>query len=117
VENWARILYGREDEVPTLCGSDGDLFEVLGSRTRGARERHVLADRQVGLWGMVKWGLGPGLDMLVREKDNRMVCMPEGFWWGGDREGAGGVEGGGARKGGGCGETTDPSSRPTASSS
>lgn len=82
VENWARRLHGREGEVPTPCGGDGDPFEVLASGTRVAGERHVLADRQIGLWGMVKWGLGSGVDMLVREKENRMVCVPEEFWRG-----------------------------------
>lgn len=82
VENWARILHGRADEVPTPCARDGDPFEVLASGTRAAGERHVLADRQIGLWGMLKWGMGSGVDMLVREKENRMVCVPEGFWRG-----------------------------------
>jgi len=29
---------------------------------------------------MLKWGLGYGVDMLVRAKENRMVCVPESYW-------------------------------------
>ncbi|KAK1825795.1 hypothetical protein QBC39DRAFT_400198 [Podospora conica] len=82
VENWARMLHERGDEVPTPCGGEGDPFAVLATGAREAGERHVLADREVGGWGMVRWGVGAGVDMLVREKENRMVCVPEGVWRG-----------------------------------
>jgi hypothetical protein len=80
VENWARMLWGREDEIPTPCGLDSDPFDALAKGTRPAVKPHLLADRRVGLGGMLKWGLGYGVDMLVRAKENRMVCVPETYW-------------------------------------
>jgi len=80
VENWSRMLWGQEHEIPIPCGQDRDLFDVLAKGTRPVVEKHLLADRRVGLGGMMKWGLGYGVDMLVREKENRMVCVPESYW-------------------------------------
>ena len=80
VENWSRMLWGRQDEVPMPCGLDGDPFAALAKGTRPVSEKHLLADRRVGLGGMLKWGLGYGVDMLVRAKENRMVCVPRSYW-------------------------------------
>lgn len=80
VENWARMLWGKENEIPTPCGLDADPFDALAKGTRPAAEPHLLADRRVGLGGMLRWGLGYGVDMLVRAKENRMVCVPETYW-------------------------------------
>lgn len=80
VENWVRILHGKDSEVLTPCGTDKDPFDALAQGTRGPYEPHVLNDRRVGLAGMLKWGLGYGVDMLVRAKENRMVCVPKTYW-------------------------------------
>jgi hypothetical protein len=80
VENWERMLWGKEDEIPTPCGLDSDPFAPLAEGTRPATEPHLLTDRRVGLGGMLQWGLGYGIDMLVRAKENRMVCVPESYW-------------------------------------
>ena len=39
-----------------------------------------MLDKRVGLGGMLKWGLGYGVDMLLRAKENRMVCIPQAYW-------------------------------------
>jgi hypothetical protein len=80
VENWSRMLWGKGSEIPTPCGLESDPFDALAHGTRPATEEHVLKDRRVGLGGMLKWGLGYGVDMLVRAKENRMVCVPESYW-------------------------------------
>ncbi|KAK0621645.1 hypothetical protein B0T17DRAFT_618069 [Bombardia bombarda] len=80
VENWSAMLWGREPEIPTPCGLHSDPFNPLAEGTRLVTEPHVLPDQRVGLGGMLKWGLGYGVDMLVRAKENRMVCVPETCW-------------------------------------
>lgn len=80
VENWSRMLHGLESSIPTPCGLDSDPFDALAKGTRPLTEKHILSDRRVGLGGMLKWGLGYGIDMLVRAKENRMVCIPEAYW-------------------------------------
>ncbi|KAF5003517.1 hypothetical protein FDECE_9940 [Fusarium decemcellulare] len=57
-----------------------DPFDPLAQGTRPATEPHLLTDRRVGLGGMIKWGLGYGVDMLIRTKENRMVCIPKTYW-------------------------------------
>lgn len=79
VEAWTAMLSGRLDEIPTPCNDiDEDPLHVLG--TRPGTEPHVLAGRRVGLYGLVRWGLGFGVDMVLREKENRMICVPETYW-------------------------------------
>ena len=80
VEGWSAMLWGREDSIPTPCKFDPDPFDALAKGTRPVTEKHVLADKQVGVGGILKWGLGYGADMLLRAKENRMVCIPESFW-------------------------------------
>ncbi|KAL3463678.1 hypothetical protein BJX64DRAFT_256708 [Aspergillus heterothallicus] len=80
VEGWSAMLWGREDEIPTPCGIDADPFDVLATGSRAPGEEHVLKDRKVGWGGILKWGLGYGVDMVLRAKENRMVCIPETFW-------------------------------------
>ncbi|KAM7197838.1 hypothetical protein V8F33_005330 [Rhypophila sp. PSN 637] len=82
VENWARMLRGQESSIPTPCGLESDPFAPLadGSRRNEKSEQHVLVSKKAGLGGMLKWGLGYGVDMLVRAKENRMVCIPQSYW-------------------------------------
>jgi hypothetical protein len=79
VEGRSAMLSGREDEIPTPCGIDTDPFDALATGSRAPTEEHVLKNRQVG-WGILKWGLGYGVDMLLRAKENRIVCIPATFW-------------------------------------
>jgi hypothetical protein len=80
VEGWQSILWGKEDEIPTPCDTDSDPFDALAKGTRPATEEHVLSSRRAGLGGLLKWGLSSGVDMLLRPKENRMVCVPETYW-------------------------------------
>ncbi|UKZ75596.1 hypothetical protein TrVFT333_003284 [Trichoderma virens FT-333] len=80
VEGWSSMLWGKADAIPTPSGFDTDPFDALAQGSRPVTEQHVLADRRVGLGGMLQWGLGYGVDMLVRAKENRMVCVPETYW-------------------------------------
>lgn len=82
IEGWSAMLWGKVESIPRPCKFDPDPFDQLGRGTRPAQEEeeHVLADRQVGIGGILKWGLGYGVDMLLRAKENRMVCIPESFW-------------------------------------
>ncbi|KAL3495061.1 hypothetical protein BJX62DRAFT_222830 [Aspergillus germanicus] len=80
VEGWSAMLWGREDEIPTPCGIDADPFDALATGSRAPTEKHVLRNRQVGWGGILKWGLGYGVDMLLRAKENRIVCIPATFW-------------------------------------
>jgi hypothetical protein len=80
VEGWSAMLWGKAAEIPTPCKIDSDPFDTLAQGSRPITEDHVLADRKVGLGGMLRWGLGYGVDMLVRAKENRMICVPETYW-------------------------------------
>lgn len=80
VEGWSAMLWGNEADIPTPCGTDSDPFDALAQGSRPTTEEHVLADKTVGLGGMLKWGMGYGVDMLLRAKENRMVCVPETYW-------------------------------------
>ncbi|KAI9372958.1 hypothetical protein BJX61DRAFT_542156 [Aspergillus egyptiacus] len=82
VEAWSAMLWGREDEILTPCPAEKDPFAPLADGTRpvAESEKHLLADRRVGWKGILQWGLGYGVDMLVRAKENRMVCVPESYW-------------------------------------
>ncbi|KAI0010495.1 hypothetical protein F4779DRAFT_577118 [Xylariaceae sp. FL0662B] len=80
VEAWSDMLWGRADEIPTPCSPDPDPFDPLAKGTLPETEQHLLINRRVGIGGLLKWGLGYGVDMIVRAKENRMVCIPETFW-------------------------------------
>ncbi|KAJ5937599.1 hypothetical protein N7454_003941 [Penicillium verhagenii] len=80
VEGWNAMLWGKEDEIPTPVPYDTDPFESFATGSRPATEKHVLYDRLAGIGGILKWGLGYGFDMLVRAKENRMVCVPKSYW-------------------------------------
>ena len=74
------MLWGKTAEVLIPCGLNSDPFRSLAQGSRPTTEKHVLADTRVGLGGLLRWGLGYGVDMLVRAKENRMVCIPETYW-------------------------------------
>lgn len=80
VDAWQLILHGRENEVLTPCGIDGDPFDGLATGEAKASEEHILIDRRAGMGGILKWALGYGFDMVLRAKDNGMVCIPESYW-------------------------------------
>ncbi|KAM6529830.1 hypothetical protein FALCPG4_007956 [Fusarium falciforme] len=79
-EGWNNMLWGDEDDIPDPCEMDPDPFDALAKGSRPTTEEHVLSKTRVGLGGMLKWGLGYGVDMLLRAKENRMVCVPQTYW-------------------------------------
>ncbi|KAL6801472.1 hypothetical protein GGI42DRAFT_354492 [Trichoderma sp. SZMC 28013] len=80
VEGWSSMLWGKTDQIPTPCGVDTDPFDALAKGSRPITEQHILSDKRVGMSGLLQWGLGYGVDMLLRAKENRMVCIPETYW-------------------------------------
>lgn len=80
VEGWSAMLWGKGDSIPTPVSPESDPFDVLATGARPTTEKHILTDRKVGWGGILKWGLGYGVDMLLRAKENRMVCVPESYW-------------------------------------
>lgn len=87
LEAWSAMLWGRPDDIPTPhWGQDGrDGSDPFGATLAqgvppATGEQHVLADRRVGIAGIAKWGLGYGIDVALRAKDNRMVCVPASYW-------------------------------------
>ncbi|KAL2816431.1 hypothetical protein BDW59DRAFT_177364 [Aspergillus cavernicola] len=80
VEGWSAMLWERADTIPTPRSVDTDPFEAFANGSRPTTEQHILADKNVGWGGILKWGLGYGIDMLVRAKENRMVSIPETYW-------------------------------------
>ncbi|KAL4812936.1 hypothetical protein BDW67DRAFT_118151 [Aspergillus spinulosporus] len=80
VEGWSAMLWGKGDSIPTPVSPESDPFDVLATGARPTTEKHILADKKVGWGGILKWGLGYGVDMLLRAKENRMVCIPESYW-------------------------------------
>ncbi|KAL4734446.1 hypothetical protein BDV11DRAFT_54780 [Aspergillus similis] len=80
VEGWSAMLWGKSDSIPTPVSPESDPFDVLATGARPTTEKHILANRKVGWGGILKWGLGYGVDMLLRAKENRMVCVPESYW-------------------------------------
>ncbi|KAJ5895231.1 hypothetical protein N7495_006922 [Penicillium taxi] len=80
IEGWIAMLWGKVDEILTPVQHDIDPFKSFETGSRPIAEEHVLKDKNVGLGGMIKWGLGYGFDMLVRAKENRMVCVPKSYW-------------------------------------
>ncbi|CBF87369.1 hypothetical protein AN9305.2 [Aspergillus nidulans FGSC A4] len=80
VEGWSAMLWGKGDSIPTPVSPESDPFDVLATGARPTTEKHILTDMKVGWGGILKWGLGYGVDMLLRAKENRMVCVPESYW-------------------------------------
>ncbi|CAH0045711.1 unnamed protein product, partial [Clonostachys solani] len=70
IEGWSTMLWARADGIPTRCGIEPDPFGPLAKGTRPVTEKHILADRQVVVMAILRWGLGYGVDTLVRPKEN-----------------------------------------------
>ncbi|EFW99006.1 hypothetical protein CMQ_4858 [Grosmannia clavigera kw1407] len=84
VEGWQAMLRDQPETVPTPVPYTTDPFASLASSdddTDGkVQEDHVLLQRRAGFGGILKWGLGYGVDMLLRAKDNGKLCVPASFW-------------------------------------
>ncbi|KAJ5771161.1 uncharacterized protein N7511_003212 [Penicillium nucicola] len=80
VNAWNATLWGKTEEVPTPVPYTTDPFESFETGSRPTAETHILSERNVGLAGLIRWGLGYGFDMLARAKENRMLCVPKSYW-------------------------------------
>ncbi|KAF2996350.1 hypothetical protein E8E14_000344 [Neopestalotiopsis sp. 37M] len=80
VEAWCSLIWDKKSGVLTPCSPESDPFDPLARGTEPTPEQHILHDRRAGLGGMLKWGLGYGVDMVLRAKENRIVCIPESYW-------------------------------------
>jgi hypothetical protein len=75
LDAWCLMLDGKDDEVEALYGADTDPFTTLGT---APTEPHKLASQQMGIFGLVGYGLGQAMD-FIRKQENRMVCVPVSF--------------------------------------
>ncbi|KAI5918155.1 hypothetical protein F4810DRAFT_603836 [Camillea tinctor] len=78
---WTHVLHGREDQVAAPAGGDpGDGgFDAWRDLGASPAQRHVLADRHMPLSSLVGYGVRNVVDMAVRAKENRIVCVPGAF--------------------------------------
>lgn len=75
LDAWCLMLEDRDDEVKPLHGTDVDPLTSLGTNPT---EPHKLAAQQMGIFGLVGYGLGQAMD-FIRKQENRMVCVPTSF--------------------------------------
>ncbi|KAH6645422.1 hypothetical protein BKA67DRAFT_664502 [Truncatella angustata] len=73
MENWVRMLEGRDDEVPPQCGFDSDPMADLG---KNPTVPHALAKERMSNGQMAGWFFNNIGDLTFRAKENRMVCLP-----------------------------------------
>src|SRR5690606_7337334 len=69
---WTHMIHGRDELVATPVGletGDSGGFDPLASLGTAPKERHVLADRQMGVASIAGWGLRNALDLGVRAKE------------------------------------------------
>lgn len=72
---WTLMLQGRNDEVVSPHGEGGDPLADLG---KSPTEPHVLSNRRLSKFGLVKYGIR-NIGDLFRKQENRMVCIPGSF--------------------------------------
>ena len=72
LNSWCLILSGEEDKVRTPYGTITDPLNTLGM---APGEPYKLASRQLGIYGIVGYGVGQVMNFM-RRSENRMVCVP-----------------------------------------
>jgi hypothetical protein len=75
IDAWCLMLDGKDDEVKVPYGADTDPLATLGTKPT---ESHKLAPQQMGIFGLVGYGMGQALE-FIRKQENRMVCVPTSF--------------------------------------
>jgi hypothetical protein len=75
LDAWTLVLKGRENEVKAPYGMDWDPFLKLGV---DPTEPHKLASQQLGMFGLVGFGIGL-VPTVLRKQETRMVCVPRPF--------------------------------------
>ncbi|KAI0593534.1 hypothetical protein F4775DRAFT_586736 [Biscogniauxia sp. FL1348] len=78
---WTHVLHGRESLVAKPVGGDpgSDDFDSLRTLGTNPTAPHVLADRRMPLSSLVGYGVRNVVDMTIRAKENRIVCVPGAF--------------------------------------
>ncbi|KAK4168990.1 hypothetical protein QBC43DRAFT_252470 [Cladorrhinum sp. PSN259] len=76
LENWSKVLAGREDEVLPLP-TDDPMDRIDSQQEEEAQVKHVLQDKQLKGFGLVVFGLYFLWDLLFGPKmETRVVCLP-----------------------------------------
>ncbi|KAK1978105.1 hypothetical protein LZ30DRAFT_633829 [Colletotrichum cereale] len=76
LEAWSLALQGKLDEIREPVLPDSYALKDLGQTPT---ERHVLADRQMSVFGIASWLLRNIYRLAFRKKEHRMVCVPAEF--------------------------------------
>lgn len=78
---WTAELDGRLDDIPVPLGGDpgDDNFDLMSELGTKPTEPHVLAAHHMPMSGLVGFGLRNSLDLAVRPKECRIVCIPGSF--------------------------------------
>lgn len=78
---WTEEIHGRGDEISVPLGGDpGDEgFDPMSELGTKPTEPHLLADHHMPISGLVGFGLRNSLDLAVRPKECRIVCIPGKF--------------------------------------
>ncbi|KAI4600014.1 hypothetical protein KJ359_001115 [Pestalotiopsis sp. 9143b] len=78
---WTHVIHGREHLIAKPFGGDPgsadfDQFKDLGLKPT---EPHILTDRKMKMGTMIGYGARNVLDLAVKAKENRVVCIPKSF--------------------------------------
>jgi hypothetical protein len=73
LDAWCLMLNDEDGQIKTIHGADTDPLAELGTVPT---EAHKLSSRQMGLFGLLGYGLGQILEFF-RVRENRMVCIPQ----------------------------------------
>lgn len=78
---WTAELHGRGHELPVPLGGDpGDAgFDPMSELGAHPSEPHQLAQHHMPMSGLLGFGLRNSLDLAVRAKECRIVCVPGKF--------------------------------------
>ncbi|GJC90025.1 transcriptional regulator sdnM [Colletotrichum liriopes] len=76
LEVWPLALKGKRDEIVKPLPLDAYALEDVG---KTSTKPHVLADRQMSVFGIAWWVLRNVCRLAVRSKEHRMICVPAKF--------------------------------------
>ncbi|KDN60768.1 hypothetical protein CSUB01_05960 [Colletotrichum sublineola] len=73
LDAWSLSLKGKHDEIAKPIPLH---TYPLGDLGKNPKEAHVLADRQMSMFGIAWWALRNFFRLAIRKKEHRMVCVP-----------------------------------------
>lgn len=78
---WTAEMHGRGEEILTPLGGDpGDAnFDLMNELGTKPTEPHMLAEHHMPMSSLMGYGLRNSLDLAVRPKECRIVCVPIKF--------------------------------------